>query len=80
MARILTPADRPAPPAPTPADPLRGANEAIERLVELVAAQMRRPVQQPVAPVPEPRPAWLEAEIVRDKDGKMIRVIITPEY
>lgn len=78
---------RPAAASPAP-DPMAAANAAIARLANLVATVAQR--TEPVAispalsdfPVPptEARPTRLEAEVIRDKAGKMHRVVITPVY
>lgn len=78
---------RPATASPAP-DPMAAANAAIARLANLVATVAQRP--EPVAISPalsdfpvasaEARPARLEAEVIRDKAGKMQRIVITPVY
>jgi len=81
MAHIIPPAERSKPVAQP--DPLRGVSEAIARLVSVIEAQRQQPapvipaIQFPDHPV---RPSSLEATIVRDKAGKMQRIVITPVY
>lgn len=78
------PPRRPAPaPQPVQSDPMRGTIEAIDRLVKVVESQQAK--VEPVAPAlsqfpVDARPVRLEADVVRDKAGKMQRVIITPVY
>jgi hypothetical protein len=81
MARFVPHAER----LPTPPDPLRGANDAIERLTTLVTTIAKLPPPQvhvPAQPAPviPARPKTIEATITRDKAGKMQRIVLTPIY
>ena len=88
MARIVSPEElKPkAPTPPPPADPLRTANDSIERLAKIVmhVAQLPPPqINIPPAPAPvapQARPKRIEASIKRDSAGKMESVILTPIY
>ena len=64
-------------------DTLKSANAAIERLALIVTHVAKLPPPQiniPPAPAPVARPKRLEAEIERDENGKMSRVVLTPIY
>ena len=96
MARVVSQEELAPPPPPIPAsrpvphrpavDPLASANQAIERLAMIVThvAQLPPPqinIPPATAPqAPQARPRSIEANISRDKDGKMNRVVLTPIY
>jgi len=62
------------------ADPLEAINKTQQAMLEL----LQRPQVQapPPAPMmsPDRKPVRLEADIERDKGGKMTRITITPIY
>lgn len=82
MVRAVTPDDlvRRAPVTEAPSDPLRGVNDAISRLVSVIETQQRQPALPVMSPPSEPRPAYLEATVERDKAGRMTSITIVPYY
>lgn len=72
--------------APAAEDPMRGVHRAIDKLVQVISQQQAHPVAPPPPaptiefPPAEPKPIRLEAEVVRDKTGKMVKVVVTPIY
>lgn len=75
--------EKPAAP-PVAIDPLKRADAAIERLAHIVTAALQitpEPVKINTPPAPAmPRPVRFDAEVKRDDEGRMSRVIITPVY
>lgn len=66
-------------PEPVKADPQLAVNQALEALAKQTNIAMLL-IGSLAEQKPEAKPSRLEADVQRDKAGKMTRIVITPIY